>query len=185
MPDPKLELDRELADIRKEVIESRNLVIKTDNLLKNLHAEVKDVGKRQKEFQTKQLISSAAAYFLFAAFATGAAVWASRSATSGVEADRARLEKSVADLTQQLGQARATADSDAAARKEATEVYRMMTELPGDERLKGIDAYTKLKLERLSPLEKQALSDRRTTLNAELGQAAYERGKAAFRRNDF
>ena len=43
------ETDKGLDDIRREVIESRNLVIKTDNLLKNLHAELKVVGKRQEE----------------------------------------------------------------------------------------------------------------------------------------
>ena len=65
----KLDLDKELTDIRREVIESRNLVIKTDNLLKSLHAEVKVVGKRQDEFQKHQWLSSAAAYLAFALIA--------------------------------------------------------------------------------------------------------------------
>ena len=40
------DLERELADIRREVIEGRNLVIRTDNLLKTLHSEVKAFGAR-------------------------------------------------------------------------------------------------------------------------------------------
>jgi len=31
------------------VIEARNLVIKTDNLLKNLHAELKQMGRKHEE----------------------------------------------------------------------------------------------------------------------------------------
>src|SRR5579863_5913383 len=93
MSDAKNEVEKELGDIRREVIESRNLVIKTDNLLKNIHAEVKEVGRRQKEFQTKQLISSGAAYVLFAFLAAGGAIWATNAATSGAHSERARLEK--------------------------------------------------------------------------------------------
>src|SRR5437763_1731952 len=33
----------DMAQLRKEVIEARNLIIKTDNLLKNLHAEPKQM----------------------------------------------------------------------------------------------------------------------------------------------
>ena len=61
-----MDLERELADIRREVIEGRNLVIRTDNLLKTLHSEVKSFGVRQKEFERKLRLSSAAAYALVA-----------------------------------------------------------------------------------------------------------------------
>ena len=46
--------NKELSEIRKEVIEARNLVIKTDSLLKNLHAEVKAIGKRHEDLQKRQ-----------------------------------------------------------------------------------------------------------------------------------
>src|SRR5512138_313608 len=90
---------KELTEIRKEVIEARNLVIKTDNLLKNLHAEVKAVGKRHEDFQRRQWISSGVAYALFAMLAVGGAVMVTRTSTSTADAERERLEKSVADLT--------------------------------------------------------------------------------------
>ena len=34
-------LEQELADLRREVIEGRDLVIRTDNLLKTFHAEMR------------------------------------------------------------------------------------------------------------------------------------------------
>ena len=40
------DLDKELGDIRREVIESRTLVIRADNQLKTLHAEVKTLARK-------------------------------------------------------------------------------------------------------------------------------------------
>ncbi len=180
----KPEIDKELAEIRREVIEARNLVIKTDNLLKNLHAEVKTVGKRHEDFQRRQWISSGVAYALFALLATGGAYMVGRATTSTADAERERLEKSVADVTSQADKLRAEASANQNAERAASDVYRLMTTLPGDERLKGIDALLKLDTSRLSSLERQALNDRATLLRKEIGEAALERGKAAFRRND-
>ncbi|MFN0064497.1 MAG: tetratricopeptide repeat protein [Myxococcaceae bacterium] len=185
MSEHKPELDRELADIRREVIESRNLVIKNDNLLKNLHAELKAVGKRQEDFQKKQIWSSAFAYALFAILAGAAAVGYSTARVSGASDEASRLQKAVTDLTAQLEQARDGASKDQLSRKAASEVYKMMTQLPGEERIKGIDALAKIDAARLSPLEKQVLDERAGGLRVELGQASFERGKTAFRRNEF
>src|SRR5688572_9517737 len=100
--DNKPERERDLTDIRKEVIEARNLVIKTDNLLKNLHAELKLVGKRQEDFQKRQWLSSAVAYALFAALCVAGAVMVSSSRVSSASADKERLEKTVAESSAQL-----------------------------------------------------------------------------------
>lgn len=180
----KPEVDKELTEIRKEVIEARNLVIKTDNLLKNLHAEVKAVGKRHEDFQRRQWISSGVAYALFAVLAVGGAVMVTRTSTSTADAERERLEKSVADLTGQLEKQRAEVAANQNSERAAADVYKLMTTLPGDERLKGIDALVKLDTSRLSVLERQALNDRAALLRKEIGDSAFERGKAAFRRNE-
>ncbi len=180
----KVDLEKELSDIRREVIESRNLVIKTDNLLKNLHAEVKLVGKRQEDFQKRQWLSSGVAYALFAALCITGAVMISSAQTSAASNERERLDKSVAELTGKLASQKAEMDANAAAVRSAGDVYRMMTTLQGDERLKGVDALVKLDASRLSVLEKQALNDRAVMLRKEVGTAAFERGKVAFRKND-
>lgn len=180
----KPEVEKELGEIRKEVIEARNLVIKTDNLLKNLHAELKLVGKRQEDFQKRSYISSGVAYALFALLCIGAAVGISSASSSSATGERERLEKTVAELTTQLEKQRGEMNASQNAQRSAAEVYKLMTTLPGDERLKGIDALVKLDTSRLSSLEKQALNDRAELLRREVGGAAFERGKSAFRRND-
>lgn len=175
---------KELSDIKKEVVEARNLVIKTDNLLKSFHAELKAVARQNEEFARKQWMSSAVAYVLFAALAVGGAILVSSAATRSSAGDRERLEKQVGELTAQQEQLKRDAAANAQARQSAADVYRMMTTLPGDERLKGVDALVKLDVARLSPLERSALNDRAELLRKEVGAMAFERGRTAFRRND-
>ena len=179
------DLERELAEIRREVIEGRNLVIRTDNLLKTLHSEVKAFGARQKEFERRQIFSSAAAYALFALLAGTAALLLSGARASAANGERDKAVAELKSLTQSLEKERADQLSIAAARRSANEAYRMMTELPGDRRLEGITALSKIDQSKLDPLERQALADRAAALRRELGQTAFERGKAAFRRNEW
>lgn len=179
------DLERELADIRREVIEGRNLVIRTDNLLKTLHSEVKAFGARQKEFERKQRMSSAAAYTLFAILAGTAALLLSGARASAANGERDKAVAELKTFTQSMEKERADQAAVAAARRSATDSYRMMTELPGDRRLEGITALTKVDQSKLDPLERQALADRAAALKRELGQTAFERGKAAFRRNEW
>src|SRR5881296_3449087 len=75
--------DGDLSTLRKELIEARNLVIKTDNLLKNLHAELKQMGRKQELFEKRHMMTSVAAYFLFAALATLGAFSFARSEIRG------------------------------------------------------------------------------------------------------
>lgn len=180
----KSDVEKELGEIRREVIESRNLVIKTDNLLKNLHAEVKAVGKWQSDQQRKQWISSGVVYALFAILAGTFAFALSSAKASGIRAERDSLQKQVGDLSAQLDKQKSELAANALAQRSAGEVYKMMTELPGDERLKGIDAYGKLDTSRLSALEKSALRDRADALRHEVGESTFERGKNAFHKND-
>ena len=180
-----MDLERELADIRREVIEGRNLIIRTDNLLKTLHSEVKAFGVRQKEFERKQRTSSAAAYALFALLAGAAALLVSGARASLARGERDRAVAELKALTETVEKERSEQGAVAAARKSAAEAYRMMTDLPGDRRAEGLAALAKVDQRRLDALERQALADRAAALRRELGQAAFERGRAAFRRNDW
>ena len=184
MNETRPEVGKELVELRREVIEGRNLVIKTDNLLKSLHAEVKSVSKRQEEFERRKLFSSGVAYALFAALCVAGALAISAARVSAVGVDKDRYEKTIADLTQKLDEAKKEHAELKAASARAYDVYRMMTERPGEERLQGVEAFAKMDVKFLSPLERVALKDRAESLRNEIGQGAFERGKTAFRRND-
>src|SRR5215472_6436715 len=135
--EPRVESDRELSEIRREVIESRNLVIKTDNLLKNLHAELKLVGKRQEDFQKRQWMSSAAAYLVFAVLAVVGSALISSARNSSAAREKERLEKTIGELTAQVEKDRVELQASQLSSHRANDVYRQMTTLSGDERLRG------------------------------------------------
>ncbi len=179
------DLLKPLDEVRKEVIESRNMTIKTDNALKTLHAELKAVSQQQQDFQKRSWFSSGVAYLGFIALCVGGAIALSNAKAANASADRERLEKQVTDLSAQVDKQRADATALASAEQTAAQIYKMMTTLTGDERLKGVDALAKTDLTKLSTFERQVLQDRALTLRKEVGAGILEKGKLAFRRQDW
>ena len=92
-PEPAAQ-DGDISLLRKEVIEARNLVIKTDNLLKNLHAELKQMGRKHEEQEKRHWMTSVTAYIGFAVIAgVGAIAFANaevRTARSDAQSNEAR-----------------------------------------------------------------------------------------------
>jgi TolA-binding protein len=185
MADAITENQKFLEEIRREVIEARNMTIKTDNALKSLHAELKVVSASQESFQKRTWFSTGVAYVLFSALAIGAAWLVSGARASNATAERERLEKQVGDLNGTIEKLRTDASAQTASEQSALQVYKMMTTLPGDERLKGIDALQKLDQSKISAFTKAALQDRATILRKEVGEAIAEKGKSAFRRQEW
>src|SRR5687768_15282655 len=59
------EVDEELREIKREIIESRGLVIKTNNLTNALSADIKSIAKRQQTYERRLSWNSATAYIVF------------------------------------------------------------------------------------------------------------------------
>ena len=59
------EVDDELREIKREIIESRGLVIKTNNLTNALSADIKSIAKRQQGYERRLAWNSATAYVVF------------------------------------------------------------------------------------------------------------------------
>lgn len=183
--DTSPDLNKPLEEIRREVVEARNMTIKTDNALKSLHAELKVVSAQQAEFQKRTWFSTGAAYLGFLAVCVGGAIAVSGARASSANEQKQRLEQQVADLTGQLEKQKSDTQAAEKAERAAADVYRQMTTLPGEDRLKGVEALGKLDTSKLSPLTRQALQDRATLLRKEVGASVLDRGKTAFRRGDW
>ena len=126
------DLSKPLDEIRREVIESRNMTIKTDSALKTLHAELKRVAQQQQDFQKRSWFSSGVAYLGFMGLCVAAAILVSNAKATSATADKERLEKQVADLTAQNEKQRVDASSVLAAEQSAAQIYKMMTTLTGE-----------------------------------------------------
>jgi TolA-binding protein len=189
-------MEKELVEIRKEVVESRNLVIKTDNLLKNLHAELKQMAKRQDEIARKGWVGSFVAYGLIATLCLGAAVLVSNARLSAAHEDTSVLTKQVDDLKAQVAKLEKDASDhkaqevrESAERRATAEValraYSAIVDGAPENRLKGIDELAKVDRSKLTPLENKSLDDRARMIKGELAQTAFDSGRNAFRKQDF
>ncbi|HEY1417240.1 MAG TPA: hypothetical protein VGF41_05020, partial [Myxococcaceae bacterium] len=178
-------LRRELLELRREVIEGRNLIIRTSDLLRTLHTETRAIGARQKEFERRQVRSSAVAYAAFALLAAGAGLLLSVSRTSAANRERDRAAAQLNAFIRSVEKEKAEQAAIASARRSAGDVYGMMTGLPGERRLEGIAALARIDQSKLDPFERQALADRATALRYELAQVALDRGNEAVRKKDW
>lgn len=182
---PEADQNKPFEEIRREVVEARNMTIKTDNALKSLHAELKVVSAQQADFQRRTWFSTGAAYLGFLAVCVAGAIAVSSARQASSTEQRQRLEQQVAELTAQLDKQKADASALATAERQAAEVYRQLSTAAGDDRLKAVDALARLDTSKLPPLMQKALTDRAAVLKKEVGASVLERGKAAFRRSEW
>ena len=110
----------ELEEIKREIVESRALTIKTNNLVNGLSADIHGIGKRQQGYERSLKFSSVGFYAVVlglvltgAKIIIDARVDAERSARKDLEDNVARLEKEV-KLLQGREEARALAERRAA-----------------------------------------------------------------------
>ena len=89
------ENDEELREIKREIVESRSLVIRTNNLTSALAADLKTIAKRQASFERVAFYNSAFVFALFVAVVIGSVyiAWNARI-ESALRDTRALEEKS-------------------------------------------------------------------------------------------
>ncbi|HEY0839779.1 MAG TPA: tetratricopeptide repeat protein [Vulgatibacter sp.] len=178
-------MEKELAEIRKEIIEARNLVIKNDNLLKNLVADIKAFGKKQETFERKQWISAGVAYLVFAIFAAGGAMLASKGYVARAEAEAASLAAKAEEATEAAKQAREDLHASREASKTALAAYQKLDAGTPEEREAAVTALLAVDRSRISRLEARALDDRGRSVVQQLANERLEAGKNAYRRSDW
>ncbi len=83
----------EIGEIRKEIIESHNLIIKTDNLIKNLSSDLKQIHKKQERYERKYIFNSVTAYIIFVVVIFGGLYVAFDAKTGVVVKEKERIEK--------------------------------------------------------------------------------------------
>src|SRR5450432_2479818 len=101
------EVDDELREIKREIIESRGLVIKTNNLTNALSADIKSIAKRQQTYEKRLWQNSAVTYVVFVVvvfavlkFAVDARIDAIKAETEQKSAENDRLKKEAREIGQ-------------------------------------------------------------------------------------
>lgn len=186
VPPSELGQDGDISALRREVIEARNLVIKTDNLLKNLHAELKQMGRKHEEQEKRHWMTSVAAYVGFVVLAgAGAIAFANaevRTARSDAQANEARA----AALQKDVEKIKLSEQTRREASEKALRVYDLLgSEKEGPALNQAMTQAMHLDRGQMSALEGKAIDDRAAGMKRQLAEAARSAGEAAFRRQDW
>ncbi|MGF1467024.1 MAG: tol-pal system YbgF family protein [Sandaracinaceae bacterium] len=176
------EVDEEIREIKREIIESRGLVIKTNNLTNSLAADIKSIAKRQASYERRFNWNSWIAYILFAFLSFLGLKLASDARLREIEASRQGLEAQVEELRQELTDERARAERRARAESRAAAFYRRVRE--GDRR-EVVEGWPDLRREDLSRAEAAFLRDTVDRFQLDLSFEAYRQGLDLMRTGRF
>lgn len=167
------DFDDELRDIKREIVESRGLIIKTNNLTNALAADLKSISRRQLGFERRAFWNSAGANLLFVVVVIGVVklAWDARidavtAETSGAKQKAGKLEKDIEDAKKR-GDDRTRAESAAAA------FYELIRAERRQEIIEGFEA---LRKEPLSRAELAFFTDAVEKARAELSIKSYQLG---------
>lgn len=165
--------DDELREIKREIVESRGLVIKTNNLTNALAADLKTISKRQIAFERRAIWNSAGANLLFVIVVVVVVKLAWDARIDVVQADTrnakdkvTKLENDIKEMQQRIDD-RIRAESAAAAFHELIRAGRKQ---------EIIDGFEALRKEPLSRAEVAFFTDAVDLARADLSVKSYQSG---------
>ncbi len=167
------DIDEELTEIKREIVESRGLVIKTNNLTSALAADLRTITKRQQTFERVAFFNSAFVFLLFVGVVIGSVyvAWNARvdSMTRETKDAKEKAEQAKADiesLKKQLSD-RASAETAAAAFYELVRAGR---------KREVIEGYKRLRDQQLSRSEQMFFEDAVEKAKSDLSVESYQAG---------
>ncbi len=172
------EFGEELRDIKREIIESRGLIIKTNNLTNALAADLKSIGKRQQNFERRAFLNSAAANLLFVVVVVVVVKFAWDARVDSVETDTRRAKGEITKLKEEIGALQAESEERAKGESAAAAFYEL---LRSGKKKELIDGWEEVRKVRLSRAEQAYFRDEVDTAKSQLSLNAYHEGLEAMR----
>lgn len=163
----------ELEEIKREIVESRSLSIKTNNLVNALAADVKSIAKRQQGYERRVFVNSATAYAVTIAviLVFVKLAWDIRLETVRNESRQER--ESVAQLEKELKNLQGREEARARVSRRASEFYQLITL---NKRREIIDGFPEIAKLDLSPTERSVFEAAVERARNELSLIAYQNG---------
>jgi len=167
------DFDDELRDIKREIVESRGLIIKTNNLTNALAADLKSISKRQISFERRAFWNSAGANLLFVLVVIGVVKLAWDARIDSVTAETAGAKQKVQKLETEVEEMRKRGDERARAESAAAAFYELIR---AERRQEIIDGFEALRKEPLTRAELAFFTDAVEKARAELSIKSYQMG---------
>jgi TolA-binding protein len=165
--------DAELAEIKREIVESRGLVIKTNNLTNALSADIKSIAKRQLGYERKISWNSGVAYVVFVVLMFLALKLALDARIDQIGARSETMTVEVERLRKDLKDAQKREEDRARAEAKAAQFYELIRQ---GKRADVVDGYESVKNEPLSRAEQMTFHDSVERARTELTSQLYVRG---------
>lgn len=167
------DIDDEFREIKREIIESRGLVIKTNNLTAALAADVKSIARRQAGYERRFSINSATAYILFVVLIFGGIkLWLDASIRER-DVELRTLRRQEEQARRELGVALREKEERTQLDQRAQAFYDLVRD---GRRQEVVEAWEQLRRERLSAAEMAMFQDVVDRARVALSVTAYERG---------
>jgi TolA-binding protein len=165
--------DAEIAEIKREIVESRGLVIKTNNLTNALAADIKAIAKRQQGYEKRITWNSAMAYVVFVVLMFLALKLALDARVDQIAAREESLKAEVERLRKDQKDAVKREEDRARTEAKAAQFYELVRQ---GKRADVVDGYAQLKGEQLSRAEDMMFADAVERARVELTSQQYIRG---------
>jgi len=172
------EILKEVKEVRREVIETRNLNIKSDNNMRSLFAELKKVNENQKRSEKKMRISSIGAYVLFVVIISTAAILLS-SIISGNYSDKIEfLNQRIAKLNEEISIIKGDLGARDAAEKRSVYLLKLIED---DKKVEAVKEFRKIQSNNLSVVETKLLTEKIAAFAKALARKEYDKGVGQWR----
>ena len=167
------EFDEEVRELKREIIETRGLIIKTNNLTNALSADLKSIAKRQQGYERRLIWNSATAYIVFVLVVFVALKLAWDARVDAVRAETEQTRQAVDRMSRELKVAQKRDEERAKAEVRASSFYEMIRQ---GKRADVVEQFEALNKEPLTKTELAMFADAADRARGELSIAAYHQG---------
>lgn len=162
-----------LDSLQKELIEARNQAIKTDNLVKNLSADIKLIAKAQDGYHRKYLFNSAVAYVVFSVLIFTGLFMVFRTQTKAYEDEVEHYRIRNEQLQDELDVAQTDLDRRRRSEDQAYAFFELIQSGRSDE---VVEQFPQVQSELTDRAMVELLRDRVAEINYTLADEAYREG---------
>jgi len=167
------EIEEYIRELKKEVIEARALIIKSNNLVNSLAAEVRSIARRQAGYERRISWNSIAAYILFVVLAYLGMRLAFAHQESRYKAELKESVEATEKIKKEIKTLKSQTKSHPRNEKEILALHQMIHE---GHREQALEAFEKLDRDVLTPAEKALFKDHIEAFRAHLSILEYSKG---------
>jgi TolA-binding protein len=163
----------ELEEIKREIVESRSLSIKTNNLVNALASDVKSIAKRHQMQERRLVVNTATAYVVTIAVVLGFVKLAWDLRLDSVRSETHAAEDRANALDKQLKALTARDEAVTRARRQASDFYQLVAQ---NKRREVIEGFPEIAKADLTPTERATFEAAVERAKDELSLIAYQSG---------